>query len=198
MNLILASGSPRRKELLEHMGLRDFQIRPTHADEHLTPGLSPALQVEELSLRKAQAAAEQAGSADLILAADTVVALHGTILGKPSCEEDARRMLTALSGNCHQVYTGVTLLQGGQCLTRHQETSVQFRSLLPEEIRQYIATGECMDKAGAYGIQGFGALLIDRIEGDYYNVVGLPVSLLASMLRQFGVDCLRLAAGGNT
>lgn len=194
MRMILASGSPRRRELLEHMGIPQFEILVPNADESLTPGLSPAQQVEQLSARKAQAAALQAGGEALIIAADTVVCLDGIILGKPADREDAFRMLSALSGVCHQVYTGVTVRQGGQVLTRHQETGVRFRPLSPEEIRHYIATGECMDKAGAYGIQGFGALLIEGIQGDYYNVVGLPIVRLAEMLAQFGVDCLQLVA----
>ncbi|MCD7928497.1 MAG: Maf family protein, partial [Oscillospiraceae bacterium] len=144
--------------------------------------------------RKAPAAALQAGGEALIIAADTVVCLDGAILGKPADGEDAFRMLSALSGVCHQVYTGVTVRQGGRIFTRHQETGVRFRPLSPEDIRHYIAAGECMDKAGAYGIQGLGALLIEGIQGDYYNVVGLPIACLSGMLAQFGVDCLRSAA----
>ncbi|MCD8331034.1 MAG: Maf family protein [Oscillospiraceae bacterium] len=194
MRIILASGSPRRRELLERMGISEFEILVPNADKSLTPGLSPALQVEQLSARKAQAAALQAGGEALIIAADTVVCLDGAILGKPADGEDAFRMLSALSGVCHQVYTGVTVRQGGQIFTRHQETGVRFRPLSPEDIRYYIAAGECMDKAGAYGIQGLGALLIEGIQGDYYNVVGLPIACLSGMLAQFGVDCLRSAA----
>lgn len=195
MNIILASGSPRRKELLERMGITNFQILVPDADESLTPGLPPALQVEELSRRKALAAARQADKGSLIIAADTVVSLDGAILGKPADEEEAFRMLAALSGVCHQVYTGITVRQGDRVLTGYQETGVRFRSLEPEEIRRYIAAGECLDKAGAYGIQGFGSLLVEGIQGDYYNVVGLPICRLAEMLREFGIDCLRLAAG---
>lgn len=194
MKIILASGSPRRRELLERMGIAQFEVLIPNADESLTPGLAPALQVEQLSVRKARAAARLAGGDALIIAADTVVCLDGAILGKPADEEDAFRMLSALSGVCHQVYTGVTVLQGERALTRHRETGVRFRALTPEDIRRYIAAGECMDKAGAYGIQGLGALLVEGIQGDYYNVVGLPVACLAGMLNQFGVDCLRLAA----
>lgn len=195
MNIILASASPRRRELLERMGIRRFRVMVSDADETLEEGLSPAEQVERLSRIKAQAVAAEAAEADaIIIAADTVVALDGAILGKPADEADARRMLSALSGARHHVYTGVTVLQGGKALTRHEETAVEFRPLTAQEIEWYIAAGECMDKAGAYGIQGFGALLVTGIRGDYYNVMGLPVVRLAGMLKQFGVDCLELAA----
>lgn len=195
MNIILASASPRRRELLERMGIEEFDIIVSDADETLEEGLSPAEQVERLSRIKAAAVAAEAAVPDaLIIAADTVVALDGTILGKPADEEDAFRMLSALSGVRHHVYTGVTVMQGDKVLTRHETTSVDFRSLEPEEVELYIATGECMDKAGAYGIQGYGALLVEGINGDYYNVMGLPVVCLARMLKEFGVDCLKLAA----
>lgn len=194
MEIILASGSPRRRELLERMGVREFTVMSPDADESLEEGLPPAEQVERLSRRKAEAVAAQAGADALIIAADTVVALDGAILGKPADEEEAFRMLSALSGVRHQVYTGVTVTRNGKTLTRHEVTSVDFRALEAEEVELYIATGECMDKAGAYGIQGYGALLIEGINGDYYNVVGLPVVCLARMLKEFGVDCLKLAA----
>lgn len=195
MNIILASASPRRRELLERMGIEEFEIVVSDADETLEDGLPPAAQVEHLSRLKADAvAAEVADPEAIIIAADTVVALDGIILGKPSDEEDAFRMLSALSGVRHHVFTGVTVMQGDKVLTRHETTSVDFRPLDPEEVNLYIATGECMDKAGAYGIQGYGALLVDGITGDYYNVMGLPVVCLAQMLKEFGVNCLKLAA----
>ena len=194
MEIILASGSPRRRELLERMGIRKFTVLSTHADETLEDGLPPAEQVERLSRRKADAAAAQVDSEALVIAADTVVAMDGAILGKPESEDEAFRMLAALSGVRHQVYTGVTVERNGKVLTRHEVTSVDFRPLETEEIELYIATGECMDKAGAYGIQGYGALLVEGITGDYYNVMGLPVARLSGMLREFGVDCLKLAA----
>lgn len=195
MNIILASASPRRRELLERMGIVDFQIIVSDADESLEDGLPPAEQVERLSRLKADAVAAEVSDPDaVIIAADTVVALDGMILGKPADEEDAFRMLSALSGVCHHVYTGVTVIQGDKTLTRHEATSVVFRSLEPEEVELYISTGECMDKAGAYGIQGYGALLVEGINGDYYNVMGLPVVCLAEMLKAFGINCLKLAA----
>ncbi len=195
MNIILASASPRRRELLARMGIQDFSVVVSDADETLEEGIPPAGQVEQLSRLKADAvAAEVADSEAIIIAADTVVALDGAILGKPSDKDDAFRMLSALSGVRHHVYTGVTVMQGDRVLTRHEATAVDFRPLEPEEVEWYIATGECMDKAGAYGIQGYGALLVDGINGDYYNVMGLPVPCLARMLKEFGVDCLQLAA----
>ena len=191
MSIILASNSPRRRELLAQIGIRDFQILSPDVDETVEPGLSPARMVETLSLRKAQAAAGRAGAEDLILAADTVVALDGRVLGKPRDQEDAFAMLSALSGREHRVYTGVTVLRGGQAATEHEETAVAFRALSPEEMRDYIATGEPMDKAGAYGIQGVGALLVQGIRGDYCNVVGLPLVRLGRMLSGFGVKLPR-------
>lgn len=194
MRIILASGSPRRRELLERMGIDEFDIITSDVDESLADGLPPSEQVERLSRRKADAVAALAGPDAIVIAADTVVALDGAILGKPVDEEDASHMLWALSGVRHQVYTGVTVIKGDKVLTRHEVTAVDFRSLEPEEVELYIATGECMDKAGAYGIQGYGSLLVEGISGDYYNVMGLPVALLAQMLKQFDVDCLKLAA----
>lgn len=194
MNIILASGSPRRRELLERMGIKEFDIITPDVDESVDKTLPPAGQVELLSRRKADAVAAEVPLDALIIAADTVVAMDGIVLGKPADEEDAFRMLSALSGVRHHVFTGVTVRMGAQVLTRHEVTSVDFRPLEPEEVEEYIATGECMDKAGAYGIQGYGCLLVERIAGDYYNVMGLPVALLAQMLKHFGIDCLKLAS----
>jgi len=193
MDIILASNSPRRRELLGQIGVRDFRVLSPDVDERTQPGLSPAQMVEELSLRKARAA-EKAGSGGLIIAADTVVALDGAALGKPRDEEDAFAMLSALSGREHRVYTGVSVLRGDRAVTEHEETAVCFRALAPGEIWGYIATGEPMDKAGAYGIQGYGAMLVRGIHGDYFNVMGLPVCRLARLLARFGVDTLALAA----
>ena len=191
MSIILASNSPRRRELLAQIGIRDFQILSPDVDEAVEPGLSPARMVEELSLRKARAAAGKAGPEDVVIAADTVVALDGKALGKPRDREDAFAMLSALSGREHRVYTGVSVLRGGRAATEHEETAVAFRALAPGEIWGYIATGEPMDKAGAYGIQGIGALLVSGIRGDYFNVMGLPLHLLGRMLAGFGVELLQ-------
>ena len=194
MDIILASQSPRRRELLERMGLTGFQVISPDVDENLGEELPPAELVSRLSRRKAQAVAAKAGQDALVIAADTVVALEGTILGKPADELAAFRMLSALSGARHQVYTGVTVLRGEEAYTEYEVTDVTFRELSEGEIEDYIRTGEPMDKAGAYGIQGYGALFIEGIQGDYYNVMGLPVCRLCRLLDRLGVHCLALAA----
>lgn len=190
MKIILASGSPRRRQLLEQVGLRDFVVRASDVDESVCPGLTPAEMVEELSARKAAAVVRESPKDGLVLAADTVVALEGAVLGKPASPEEAARMLAALSGRTHQVYTGLTLAGPGAVRTEHEVTAVTFRALSGTEIAAYVATGEPMDKAGAYGIQGLGALLVQRLEGDYFNVMGLPLCRLGRMLRAFGVELL--------
>lgn len=197
MNIILASQSPRRKELLERMGIRSFKTHAPNIDEHVFDGLPPEELVRKLSAEKALAVAVHGGHGDLIIAADTVVALDGTVLGKPEDELDAFRMLSTLSGMRHQVYTGITVCHDGACITEHEVTDVYFRDLSEQELEQYVKTGEPMDKAGGYGIQGYGALLVERITGDYYNVMGLPVCRLGQILARCGVDCMKLAAGAN-
>ena len=195
MRIILASQSPRRRELLERMGISEFEVIPAKAEESalLTRTLTPDQLVEELSRRKCAEVAAAHPEA-LVIAADTMVAINNRVLGKPRTEEDAARMLAALSGRLHVVYTGVTVSQGGKTLTQHEMTSVRFRTLTQADIIRYIATGEPMDKAGAYGIQGYGSVLVEGISGDYYNVMGLPVCRLARLLSGFGVDALALAA----
>lgn len=195
MDIILASGSPRRRELLEQIGVKDYRIVTPDVDEHVAGRPAPAALVEELSRRKAEAVREKAGADALVIAADTVVALDGAILGKPHSREEAVQMLAALSGKEHAVYTGVTVLRGDEAVTEHERTAVTFRELTGAEIDAYVSTGEPMDKAGAYGIQGVGALLVSGIGGDYFNVMGLPVCRLGRVLRSFGVDALSLAAG---
>ena len=194
MSIILASQSPRRRELLGQMGFTDFIVRPAQGEEVADPALTPARLVEALSAQKAAEVAAAAEADDLVIAADTVVAIDGRVLGKPRSTAEAADMLTALSGRAHTVYTGVTVRRGGRVMTRHEATDVRFRPLTADEIAAYIATGEPMDKAGSYGIQGFGALLVEGIAGDYSNVVGLPVCCLGRMLKEFGVDALALAA----
>ena len=176
MDIILASQSPRRKELLGQMGLRGFKITSPEVDETVEEHMPPAQVVEELSRRKALAVAGHADPDDLIIAADTVVALEGAVLGKPADQRDAFAMLSALSGNRHYVYTGLTVIQGDQVVTQHEYTTVTFR-----------------DKAGAYGIQGLGAMLVSGIEGDYFNVVGLPIFRLSRILAGFGLDLFQMA-----
>jgi len=187
--LILASQSPRRRALLEQIGITDFAVRPAKGEETAPDGLSPAELVEYLSRQKA-GEVSAACPDDIIVAADTVVVLDGRVLGKPRTPEQAIEMLTALSGRAHTVYTGVTVRRGGEAVTEHEATSVRFRPLSRGEIAAYVATGEPMDKAGAYGIQGRGALLVEGISGDYFNVMGLPVCRLAQILARFGAGPL--------
>ena len=186
--IILASGSPRRRELLKRIGITDFEIRVSQAEESYPPGLCPAGIVESLSRKKAEAV--PCGTGELIIAADTMVFLDDQRLGKPVDEADALRMLTALQGRRHTVRTGVTLRQGDKSLTQSEATDVCFRSASESELLAYIATGEPMDKAGAYGVQGKGALLVERLEGDFFNVMGLPVLRLSRMLEYFGISLL--------
>ena len=190
MSIILASQSPRRRELLAQMGVPQFEVVPALGEEIASPGLSPAQLVEVLSRQKAEEVAVQAGPDDVVIAADTVVAVDGAVLGKPRDPADAARMLSLLSGRAHTVYTGVTVRRGTFSRTAHEATQVRFRPLTQSEISAYIATGEPMDKAGAYGVQGKGALLVERLEGDFFNVMGLPVLRLSRMLAQFGVKLL--------
>ena len=189
MRIILASQSPRRRELLERMGITKFDIIPAKGEEVADPALSPQALVEGLSRQKADEVAAQFPDA-LVIAADTVVAIDGKVLGKPSSPEHAIEMLTNLSGRAHHVYTGFTVRCGQTVVTAHEDTTVNFRQLTAQEISSYVATGEPMDKAGAYGIQGFGCVLVNGIQGDYYNVVGLPVCRLFQVLEQFGVNGL--------
>ncbi|MCD7760991.1 MAG: Maf family protein [Clostridiales bacterium] len=190
MSIILASQSPRRRALLEQMGITDFTVLPARGQEDMSAELTPEHLVETLALNKGREVAARTAAGNLIIAADTVVALHGEVLGKPQDEADAYRMLQLLSGETHAVHTGVAVLRDGQALCEHETTLVRFRPLSDREIRAYIATGEPMDKAGAYGIQGRGAVLVEGIQGDYCNVVGLPVCRLSRMLETFGVRTL--------
>ncbi len=189
MKIILASRSPRRRELLGQVGLT-FEIVSPEVDEAQYGGLPPRELVQTLSRAKALDAARQVPAGSLVLGADTVVVLDGQALGKPDGPEGARAMLTALSGRTHEVWTGFTLCRDGAVHTEAVATEVTFRALAPEEIDRYVATGEPLDKAGAYGIQGRGALLVAQIRGDYSNVVGLPLCAVGQALRRFGVDPL--------
>jgi len=193
MKIILASQSPRRRELLERMGIDNFEVIPARGPEPNLPGLAPAQLVEELSRRKCAEVGASRPEA-LVVAADTVVAADGRILGKPRSQAEAVGMLGLLSGREHTVYTGLTVACGGTQVTEHEATRVRFRPLTQVDIEHYVATGEPMDKAGAYGIQGYGSVLVEAIEGDYYNVMGLPVCRLAKLLAGYGVDTLALAA----
>ncbi len=183
--LILASGSPRRQEILTTLGF-DFLCQPADADETIAPGTSPEAAVAMLAQRKARAVLPLHPT-DTVLGADTVVALGQDILGKPADADQARAMLTALSGKSHTVYTGVSIITASQAKTFVSATQVTFFPLSQTEIDAYIATGDPMDKAGAYGIQGPGQVLISGIQGDYFTVVGLPGALTARALREFGI-----------
>ena len=185
--IVLASGSPRRQELLNRIGITEFDIRVPQTDEHYPAGLTPAQVVEYISREKADAAAKLCTPDEIVITADTMVFLDDERLGKPHDEADALRMLTALQGRCHTVCTGVTVRQGGRSLTESEATEVFFRPAAETELRAYIRTGEPMDKAGAYGVQGLGALLVERLDGDFFNVMGLPVLRLSRMLERFGV-----------
>ncbi len=201
--IILASGSPRRKELLEQIGI-EFEICPAKGEEKMTKS-NPAEVVEELSKQKAEEIAVMVSSYGeahqelmtpqdiMVIGADTVVAAGTQILGKPKDEADACRMLRLLSGKAHEVYTGVTLLfidKSGKMGEHvfHETTKVFMKDMTDTEIKRYVATQEPMDKAGAYGIQGKCAIYIDKIEGDYNNVVGLPVSRIYRELQKLGID----------
>lgn len=189
MALVLASASPRRKDLLEMLGVRDFIVMPAPNGEETPPaGLSPAETVKFIALGKARAVAALRPREDTVIAADTLVYLGDEHLGKPSGEEDARRMLRLLSGRAHTVYTGLAVISGGEVKTRAVATDVYFRELTEGEIERYVATGEPLDKAGAYGAQGRGAVFIRSISGDFFNVVGLPLCALSEILDGFGVE----------
>ncbi len=185
--IVLASASPRRKELLSLTGL-SYSIDVADVNEEMDSALPPRVLARKLSLQKARAVADRHRDA-LIIAADTFIAFRGHILGKPRDERDARRMLGMLSGRSHSVITGFTVMDTAarRTVSRAVETKVWFRRLTRAEIAAYVKTGEPLDKAGAYAIQGLGSVIVKKIDGDYANVVGLPVAELAKCLRGFGV-----------
>lgn len=181
MKLILASNSPRRAEILTKGGF-SFEKRVADTDETLPDGILPAEAVEILAQRKGHAVFRAAD--EVVLAADTVVALDNRILGKPKDENDAKEMLRALAGRTHSVFTGVYITDGEREFLFHAETRVTFYPLTDAEVAAYVQSGEPMDKAGAYGIQGRGALFVEKIDGDYLNVVGLPLAKTARILKE--------------
>ncbi len=190
MNIVLASASPRRKELMEMLEVKNLIICPAKGAEIPPEHVSGGEYVKTLALSKAREVAALFGEEDVVIAADTVVWADGEAFGKPRCEEDAVRMLRRLSGDCHKVFTGVAVIHAGAETAEYEESTVRFRELSEEEIRRYIATGEPMDKAGAYAAQGRGALFVREIEGDFFNVMGLPLYRLGQMLKQQGVELL--------
>ena len=181
MEIILASQSPRRRELMGLLRI-PFTVRVADIDETMDAARPAFDEVARISRKKAEAVARK--PEDVVIAADTVVVCQGQILGKPKNEQDARRMLELLSGREHQVMTGLTVLKGEKCIVCTEVTDILFRPLTNAEIQAYIDTKEPMDKAGAYGIQGGAALFCERMVGDYYNVMGLPVCRLGQALRQ--------------
>ena len=185
MQLILASASPRRRELLGLFGI-PFAIRAADIDETMDPQRRPFDEVARVS--RAKALAVPHGKDDVVVAADTIVVCDGRVLGKPHTPEEAAGMLRLLSGKAHQVMTGCTLLRDGTMETFTEVTDLHFRPLSEQEILRYVATGEPMDKAGAYGIQGGAALFCQRMEGDYYNVMGLPVCRLWQALKKIAPE----------
>jgi septum formation protein len=183
--VVLASASPRRRQLLDLIGI-EHEVRPANIDESMRPREAPRRHAERLAREKATAIAKR--DPDLItIAADTIVVINRKVLGKPRDTDDAARMLALLSGREHVVTTAVAVSRGKKLRSAVEEVRVKFRRLRDDEIEAYIATGEPMDKAGAYGIQGYGATIVERIEGDYFAVMGLPIVRLIGLLRDVGV-----------
>lgn len=195
--LILASASPRRSDLLRLLGL-PFDVVPSHVSEALDRSIPPADYVQEISGRKARAVAAKFNR-EIVIGADTVVVLDGEILEKPAGEDEAVRMLSRLSGKTHRVFTGLTLIDSGtgRSLRDVAVTEVAMRPLTPEEIRLYVQSGEPMDKAGAYAVQGRAAAFVHSISGCFYNVVGLPISLFCSLLERLAGQSSLVAAAGH-
>ena len=191
MKIILASKSPRRREILETMGV-DFEIDVADVDEGVEETLSPVEAVCEISKRKADAVLSRHKDDDcIVVSADTVVVIDGKIIGKPKDEEDAFNIIKSLSGRTHEVYSGFTVCGNGKLKTDFEVTKVHFKELCDDDIKRYVATGEPMDKAGAYGIQQKGNLFVEYIHGDYYNVVGFPISkICVTILELYGINIL--------
>lgn len=195
MRFILASSSPRRSDLLNQIGL-DFEVIPSRFDESQVNASDPVELVRTLAREKAGTVASEVEGEAIVLGADTIVLLDDEILGKPRDEAEARSMLGRLAGRTHRVLTGVALIRrpNGPILVEHEETAVTMRNLTPGQIAAYVASGEPIDKAGAYAVQGLGSVLVERLQGDYFNVVGLPLPRLALMLEPLGLDVLGVAA----
>lgn len=185
IRVILASQSPRRRELLALIGV-PHEVLPADLDERYLPGETPREHCERLAREKAATIAAGAPDA-VVVGSDTIVVLDGDVLGKPRSEDEARAMLARLSGRQHRVMTGVAVAWHGAVESDVEEVDVTFRTLTPEEITAYVATGEPMDKAGAYGIQGYGATIVERIDGDYFAVMGLPLRRLVQIWSRLGI-----------
>jgi septum formation protein len=186
VRVVLASQSPRRRDLLDLIGMR-HEVRPADIDESVLPGEQPAAYTERLARGKALAIAEREADA-LTIGSDTTVAVDGDILGKPADEAEARRMLRRLSGREHTVFTAVAVAHQGRIASSVEEVLVKFRELDDATIAAYVATGEPMDKAGAYGIQGYGATIVERIEGDYFAVMGLALGRMVRLMAELGFE----------
>ncbi len=188
--IVLASASPRRRELLKMIGIEEFSVMPASSEADYPASMPPDEAVKYISMRKAESVAPSVGGDCLVIAADTVVCLDGRILEKPSGPEDAKRMLGELSGRRHTVYTGVALIRGGERVSDCAATDVWFRELSPREIDAYVASGQPLDKAGAYGAQDMAALFVERVDGEFWNVVGLPVCRLGRLLAELGEEAI--------
>ena len=188
--IILASASPRRKELLEKIGLK-FEVEPSNYAEDMHSKLNPDELARAISLGKSRAVASKHKNA-IVIAADTFIVFRGKIMGKPNTEAKARKMLMTLKGKSHSVITGFTIMdtEENKVLTKSVETVIHIKKLTPKEIDAYVKSKEPLDKAGAYAIQGLGSVIVERIEGDYFNVMGLPLSALAESLKEFGIHIL--------
>lgn len=184
--IILASKSPRRRKLLEQIGIK-FIVEESNVDEENSYHLSPRDMVKHLSTEKAKAVARK-NKESIVIGADTTVFLENEVIGKPGSEKEAREILRKLSNKTHLVITGITIISSKKILTKLAETKVHFRKLTDKEINAYVKTREPMDKAGGYGVQEKAGMFIDNIDGDYFNVVGLPISVVSEMLKEFGVD----------
>lgn len=187
--IILASSSPRRQELLNQIGCK-FKVVPSGAEEDNSKTLPPEQLVINNAVAKAQDVADKLDGNDVIIGADTIVVMNGEVYGKPVNVADAKRMLSSLSGNVHTVYTGIALIKGNTVWRDFEKTTVKLSKLTSGEIDQYIATGEPMDKAGAYAIQGIATVFIEEIQGCYTNVVGLPLNKLANLCKKAGINLL--------
>lgn len=187
--IILASASPRREQLLRQVGC-EFRVEVSQAEENNAADLPPAELVRVHALAKARAVAATAPAGEIVIGADTLVVLAGKVYGKPKSAADAESMLAELAGRTHSVWSGVAVVTAGRCLTEAVETKVTLARLTPEQIRRYVATGEPLDKAGAYAVQERGALFVERLAGCYFNVVGLPLQALSRLLAQVGVELL--------
>lgn len=194
MRVVLASKSPRRSLLLRELGIKNLEVIPSRSEEEPDLTLPPRGAVERIALAKARDVSLRADTDALVIAADTLVYLDGAPMGKPGSEEEARAMLRSLSGREHTVVTGIALILGGRTVSASEETLVRFRPLSEREIDWYVSTGEPMDKAGAYGAQGKGSVLVEGITGDFFNVMGLPMCRLAAALGELGIEICDLVS----